>query len=87
MFGTNTIARISGAFSMKDLNISSSDILGVSVPEYRTIGIPNSTTMGSNFGTNSTKIPAPTVTGYVYYLWGSKANDSLINNENGNYNN
>lgn len=87
MFGTNTIARISGAFSMKDLNISSSDILGVSVPEYRTIDIPNSTTMGSNFGTNSTKIPAPTATGYVYYLWGSKANDSLINDENGNYNN
>ena len=87
MFGTNTIARISGAFSMKDLNISSSDILGVSVPEHRTIGIPNSTRMGSNFGTNSTKIPAPTATGYVYYLWGSKANDSLINDENGNYNN
>ena len=72
---------------MKDLNISSSDILGVSVPEFRTISIPNSTTMGNNFGTNSTKIPAPTATGYVYYLWGSKANDSLINNENGNYNN
>ena len=43
--------------------------------------------MGSNFGTNSTKIPAPTATGYVYYLWESKANDFLINNENGNYNN
>ena len=53
----------------------------------RTINIPNSTTMDSNFGTNSTKIPAPTATGYVYYLWGSKANDSLINDENGNYNN
>ena len=87
MLGTNTIARISGAFSMKDLYINSSEILGISVPEYRTIGIPNSTTMGSNFGTNSTKIPVPTATGYVYYLWGSKVNDTLINNENGNYNN
>ena len=87
MFGTNTIARISGAFSMKDLNISSSEILGVSAPEYRIIGIPNSTTIGNNFGTNSTKIPAPTATGYVYYLWGTKANDPLIDNENSNYNN
>ena len=87
MFVTNTIARISGTFSMKNLNISSNEILGISVPEYRTIGIPNSTTMGSNFGINSTKIPVPIATGYVYYLWGSKANDSLINDENGNYNN
>lgn len=87
MFGTNTIARISGAFSRKDLNINSSNILGVSVPEYRTVDIPNFTTMGSNFGTNSTKIPSPTAIGYVYYLWGSKANDSLINDGNGNYSN
>ena len=43
--------------------------------------------MGSNFGTNSTKVPVPIATGYVYYLWESKANDSLINDENGNYNN
>lgn len=43
--------------------------------------------MGSNFGTNNTKISVPIATGYVYYLWGSKANDSLINDENGNYNN
>ena len=87
IFGTNTIARISGAFSMKDLYINNNVILGVYVPEDRIINIPNSTTMGSNFGTNSTKVPAPTATGYVYYLWGSKAKDSLIKNENGNYNN
>ena len=87
IFGTNTIARISGAFSMSNLNISSNDILGVSAPGSGTIGIPNSTTMGSNFGTNSTKIPTPIATGYVYYLWRSKANDPLINDENGNYNN
>nr|DAI05445.1 MAG TPA: hypothetical protein [Crassvirales sp.] len=85
MFGTNTIARISGAFSMKDLYINSNVTLGVSVPENRTINIPNSTTMGSNFGTNRTKIPSPTATGYVYYLWEDKAKDSLIGNENGNY--
>lgn len=87
IFGTNTIARISGAFSMKDLYINNNVILGVYVPENRIINIPNSTTMGSNFGTNSTKVPAPTATGYVYYLWGSKAKDSLIKNENSNYNN
>nr|DAQ68408.1 MAG TPA: Serine/threonine-protein kinase BRI1-like 1 [Crassvirales sp.] len=86
IFGINTIARISGAFSMKDLYIDSNKILGVSASEYGTMSIPNSTTMGSNFGTNSTKIPAPTATGYVYYLWEDKANDSLINNENSNYN-
>lgn len=86
IFGTNTIARISGAFSMKDLYIDSNKILGVSASEYRNMSIPNSTTMGNNFGTNSTKIPAPIATGYVYYLWKDKANDSLINNENSNYN-
>lgn len=85
IFGTNTIARISGAFSMKDLNIDSNQILGVSVPEFRTMSVPSNTTMGNNFGTNSTKIPAVTATGYVYYLWGSKANDTLIGNSNNNY--
>nr|DAF85323.1 MAG TPA: hypothetical protein [CrAss-like virus sp. ct3KQ27] len=85
IFGTNTIARISGAFSMKDLKIDSNKILGVSVLEYRNMSIPNSTTMGSNFGTNSTKIPSPIATGYVYYLWEDKANDTLIDNSNNNY--
>lgn len=85
IFGTNTIARISGAFSMKDLNINSDKILGVSISEYRIMNIPNSTTMGSNFGTNSTKIPSPLATGYVYYLWEDKANDTLIDNSNNNY--
>lgn len=85
IFGTNTISRASGAFSMKDLNIDSNAILGVSAPEYRTMSIPNSTTMGINFSTNSSKIPASTAIGFVYYLWGSKASDSVIKNENNNY--
>lgn len=85
IFSSNSISSISGAFSLQDLNIDNSSNMGVSNVEYRNIGIPNSTTMGNNFNSNSSKIPASTVTGFVYRQWGSKANDTAIKNENNNY--
>ena len=85
VFSTNTISRASGAFSMKDLTINDSATLGVSAPENRTISVPSLTTISNNFSTSSSKIPASTAIGYVYYLWGSKASDTAIKDENNNY--
>lgn len=84
VFSSNTISKISGAFSMND-TITSSNSYGVSYQLHHDISIPSSTTMKNNFNTNSKKLPSANSTGYVYYEWGSKASDTMIKNNNSNY--
>lgn len=83
IFSTNTITKISAAFSLNDTTISN-NTLGVVRKENVNMSLPNKTTMSNNFMKN--KIPTSTVTGFVYYLWNTQATDTLISNTNYNYN-
>lgn len=85
VFSSNTIYKISGAFAMASLSIDDST-LGVADATGVIYSVPNSTTITDNFNFDSSKIPATTNIGYVYYGWGSKASDSKIANSNHNYN-
>lgn len=83
LFANNTISRVSGAFSYKDLTINDNAAWGVSIPEFRTVAVSDSIRAGNNFV--STKLPASTAVACVYYGWGSKASDSTIPSTNNNY--
>ena len=77
------VSGVSGAFSGNDLSLSD-NILGVAETNiYANVGIANIKAT-NNF--NSAKLPSSSNVGYVYYKWGSNANDAAIANQNNNYN-
>ena len=83
IFINNNISKASGAFSGNDLALSNS-VLGVTETNiYANVGIANIKAT-NNF--NTTKLPSSSNIGYVYYKWGSNANDAAIANQNNNYN-
>ena len=83
IFSNNIINKVSGAFSGNDLSLSD-NILGVAETNiYANVGIANIKAT-NNF--NSAKLPSSSNIGYVYYKWGSNANDAAIANQNNNYN-
>jgi hypothetical protein len=73
---------LTGAFSENDINLSGN--YNGSIKEYWTIDNGNVVTANNNF--NSTKIPTTQYISYVYYGWGTNANDSAIPNISNNYN-
>lgn len=82
IFTNNVINKASGAFSVNDLSLSD-NLLGVVESNiYANVGIAN-IKAGNNF--NSAKLPSSSVIGFVYYKWGSNANDAAIANQNNNY--
>ena len=83
IFNSNTLSKVSGAFSYNDLTLNTV-ALGVVFAEYRTISATNATAT-NNFPTGAGKMPATANMGYVYYGWGSKATDVAIPNTNQNY--
>ena len=83
IFSNNIINKASGAFSGNDLSLSD-NILGVAETNiYANVGIANIKAT-NNF--NTAKLPSSSNIGYVYYKWGSNANDAAIANQNNNYN-
>lgn len=83
IFINNNISKASGAFSGNDLALSNS-VLGVTETNiYANVGIANIKAT-NNF--TLAKLPSSSNIGYVYYKWGSNANDSAISNQNYNYN-
>ena len=83
IFINNNRSKASGAFSGNDLALSNS-VLGVTETNiYANVGIANIKAT-NNF--TLAKLPSSSNIGYVYYKWGSNANDSAIPRQNYNYN-
>lgn len=85
VFNNNSIFKISGAFSLHDVQNNNKTIGVYPYSNQHSVSLPSGTTISNNFSTNKDKIPSENSTGYVYYQWGDKASDNMIKSTNNNY--